>query len=73
MDKLVVGVTDFKYEVRFDLRGCLEAIMSLEAKRVLRSNMHLTRYLGSLNSYPELFKDPCADQKILFQILFQGA
>ena len=30
MDTRVVEVTDFKFEVRFDLRGCLEAAIALE-------------------------------------------
>ena len=28
MDMRVIEVTDFKLEVRFDLRGCLEAAMA---------------------------------------------
>ena len=31
MIKNLIEVTDFKSEVRFDLRGCLEAVVSLEA------------------------------------------
>ena len=30
---LVNGVTDFKCEVRFDLQGCLEAVVSSEAAK----------------------------------------
>ena len=30
MDTRVVEVTDFKFEVRFDLRGCLEASIASE-------------------------------------------
>ena len=31
MDMYVIGVTDFKSEAIFDLRGCLEAVVALEA------------------------------------------
>ena len=31
MDMEVIEVTDFKPEVRFDLRGCLEAVVASEA------------------------------------------
>ena len=33
MDKYVIGVTDFKTEVIFDLRGCLEAVVASEAAK----------------------------------------
>ena len=33
MDKLVIEVTNFKSEVRFDLRGCLEAVVASEAAK----------------------------------------
>ena len=32
-DKYVIGVTDFKTEIRFDIRGCLEAAVASEAKK----------------------------------------
>ena len=28
MDKSVIGITDFKSEVKFDLRGCLEDVVT---------------------------------------------
>ena len=38
----ILWVTDFKSEVKFDLRGRLEAAMASEAtKMAVRSNMHI--------------------------------
>ena len=37
----VMEVTEFNYEVRMDLRGCLEAAMASEAtKMAVRGSMH---------------------------------
>ena len=33
MDKYVNEITDFKSEVRFDLQGCLEAVVASEAAK----------------------------------------
>ena len=42
MRKLVIEVTEFDYEARCDLRGCLEAAMASEAtKMAIRGNMHM--------------------------------
>ena len=42
MEMKVIDVTDFKYEVRFDLRGCFEAALDSEfAIRDHISNMHM--------------------------------
>ena len=44
----VTEVTDFKSEVRFDLRGCLEAVVASEAAiRDKINNMHLDMYVIS--------------------------
>ena len=41
MGTWVIEVTEFNYEVRCDLRGCLEAAMASEATRLaVRGNMH---------------------------------
>ena len=41
MGTWVIEVTEFDYEVRCDLRGCLEAAMASEAsKMAVRGNMH---------------------------------
>ena len=49
MDKYVIGVTDFKSEVRVYLRGCLEAVVASEAWPVPLpyhiSNMHMDKYV----------------------------
>ena len=38
----VIEVTEFDYEARCDLRGCLEAAMASEAtKMAVRGNMHI--------------------------------
>ena len=38
----VIEVTELNYEVRCDLRGCLEAAMASEAtKMAVRDNMHI--------------------------------
>ena len=34
MDKKVTEVIDFKYEVIFDLRDCLEAVVATEAVKI---------------------------------------
>ena len=44
MTRYVIEVTDFKSEVRFDLRGCLEAVVASEAARrafISIINMHM--------------------------------
>ena len=42
MGTWVIEVTEFNYEVRYDLRGCLEATMASEAtKMAVRGNMHI--------------------------------
>ena len=33
MMKCLIEVIDFKYEVRFDLRGCLEAVAASDAPK----------------------------------------
>ena len=41
MGTWVIEVTEFNYEVRYDLRGCLEATIASEAtKMAVRGNMH---------------------------------
>ena len=44
----VIEVTEFNYEARCDLRGCLEATMASEATKIaVRGNMHNdTREIG---------------------------
>ena len=42
MATLVIEVTEFNFEVKCDLRGCLEAAMASEAaKMAVRGNMHM--------------------------------
>ena len=44
MARYVIEVTDFKSEVRFVLRGCLEAVVASEVARkayISISNMHM--------------------------------
>ena len=44
MARYVIEVTDFKSEVKFDLTGCLEAVVAFEAARrayTSISNMHM--------------------------------
>ena len=46
MDKCVIGVTDFKCEVLFDLGGCLEAVVASEADKkgpCHINNMHMDK------------------------------
>ena len=46
----VIEVTEFDYEARCDLQGCLEAAMASEAtKMAVRGNMHMdTRHGGPI-------------------------
>ena len=42
MVSYVIEVTEFDYEARCDLRGCLEAAMASKAtKMAVRGNMHI--------------------------------
>ena len=42
MATYVIEVTDLKYEVRLDLRGCLEAVVASEAAiRLYINNIHM--------------------------------
>ena len=42
MDTRVIKVAGFKFEVRSDLRGCLEAVMASEiTKMAVRCNIHM--------------------------------
>ena len=38
----VIEVTELKFEVRYDLRGCLETTMASEVMKIaIRNNMHI--------------------------------
>ena len=45
----VIEVADFKYEVRFDLRGCLEAVVASEAAKRAHTTLctWISRYFKS--------------------------